>query len=195
MAQLGNLEHAEEIFVQALILVIQIPDPAKKAAALQDIASSLTRPEPGVAFAQLQFDIGWMYYEGKDLPRSVEQAASWYRKAADHGYPQAQVNLGVMYNEGEGVAKNNTEALKLFTQAAEKGHAEGQAALGMMLALGKTGEPDFIQATKWFTLASNAGDESAKQAQAELAKKMNPSQIAEGQKLAETWIAAHKGGK
>ena len=69
------------------------------------------------------------------------------------------------------------------------------SALGMMLALGETGQPDLVQATKWFTLASKAGDESAKQAQATLADKMTPSQVAEGQKLAETWIAAHKGGK
>jgi len=192
MAQPGNLEHVEEVFVQALILATEIPDPEKKAAALEDIASSFTRSEPGVAFAQLQFDIGWMYYEGKSLPRNVELAARWYRKAADHGYPQAQVNLGIMYNEGEGVAENNAEALKLFMLAAEKGHSDGQTALGMMLALGKTGEPDFVQATKWFALAANSGDVSAKQAQAELVKKMNPSQIAEGQKLAEAWVAARK---
>jgi len=92
-----------------------------------------------------------------------------------------------MYDEGQGVPENNTEAFNLFTQAAEQGHSDGQTALGMMLALGQTGPPDYIQATKWFTLAANAGDQSAQQAQAELAKKMTPSQVAQAQKLAKAW--------
>ena len=187
MSQPGDPKAAEETFVQALTIATQIPDPAKKTAALEDIASAFTATQPGNAFAQLQFSIGWMYYEGKNLPRNIAQAAQWYRQAADHGHPQAQVNLGVMYNEGQGVPANNAEAMKLFSQAAEQGHTEGQVALGMMLALGQVGPPDYIQATKWLTLAANAGDPSAQQAQAELAKKMTPTQVAQAQKLAKAW--------
>ena len=187
MSQPGNSKRAEEIFVQALTVATQISDAEKKALALEKIASTFAQTGPGGNFTQLQFSIGWMYYEGKNLPRNPVLAARWYRKAADHGHPQAQVNLGVMYNEGEGVPANNAEALNLFTQAAEQGHPQGQTALGMMLALGQSGDPDYVQATKWFTLAAGAGDDSAKQAQLELSKKMTPSEVAEGQKLAKAW--------
>ena len=44
-----------------------------------------------------------------------------------------------------------------------------------------------LRAGGWPALAANAGDQSAQQAQAELAKKMTPSQVAQAQKLAKAW--------
>ena len=45
-------------------------------------------------------------------------AASWYRKAADHGHGAAAVNLGFCYALGQGVEKDLTAASKLFNTAA-----------------------------------------------------------------------------
>lgn len=47
--------------------------------------------------------VGFMYSEGKGVPRDYAQAMQWYRKAADKGVPRAQHNLAVMYEEGIGV--------------------------------------------------------------------------------------------
>ena len=47
---------------------------------------------------------------GKAIPRDMEQAASWYRKAADQGDATAQGTLGVLYSMGQGVPHNDVEA-------------------------------------------------------------------------------------
>ena len=40
----------------------------------------------------------------------MEQAASWYRRAADQGDPTAQGTLGVLYSMGQGVPQSDVEA-------------------------------------------------------------------------------------
>jgi len=189
MAQPGNAKQAEEIFVQALTIATQIADAEKKAIALDKIAKSFEQAGPGGEFTQLQFSIGWMYYEGNNLPRDYARAAAWYRKAAEQGHAQAQVNLAVMYTEGEGVAASKVEALKWFRQAAEQGFAEGQTALGVMYALGQGVEADLVQANKWLALAAAQGDADAQVAHTELVTKLSPAQLAESKKLTEQWQA------
>ena len=48
----------------------------------------------------LQYQLGTMYEEGQGVPKYDEQAAAWYRKAAEQGHADAQFNLGTMYAEG-----------------------------------------------------------------------------------------------
>jgi tetratricopeptide (TPR) repeat protein len=187
MSQPGNAKRAEEIFVQALTIATQIADAEKKALALEKIASTFAQTGPGGNFTQLQFSIGWMYFEGQNLPRDHARAASWFRKAAELGHPQAQVNLAMMYMEGNSMPANNAEALKWFTQAAEQGDAEGQTALGMMYALGRGVETDLVQANKWIFIAAEQGDKDAQTALTQIAAKLTPEQLAESKKLAKEW--------
>ncbi len=53
-----------------------------------------------------------LYRDGGDkaVPRDMELAAAWYRKAADQGDTTAQGTLGVLYSMGQGVTHNNVEA-------------------------------------------------------------------------------------
>ena len=187
MSQPGNAKRAEEIFVQALTIATQIADADKKALALEKIASTFAQTGPGGNFTQLQFSIGWMYFEGQNLPKDHARAASWFRKAAELGHSQAQVNLAMMHMEGEGVPPDNAEALKWFTQAAEQGDAEGQTALGMMYALGRGVEPDLVLANKWIFIAAEQGNKDAVMARTQLAAKLTPEQLVESKKLAKEW--------
>jgi len=187
MSQPGNAKQAEEIFVQALTIATQIAEADKKALALEKIASTFAQTGPGGNFTQLQFSIGWMYFEGQNLPKDHARAASWFRKAAELGHPQAQVNLAMMHMEGEGVPANNAEALKWFTQAAEQGDTEGQIALGMMYALGRGVETDLVQANKWIFIAAEQGNKDALTARTQLTAKLTPEQLAESIKLAKEW--------
>ena len=41
---------------------------------------------------------------GQGVVKDEEEAAKWFRKAADQGYAPAQYNLGGMYTKGNGVA-------------------------------------------------------------------------------------------
>jgi len=50
--------------------------------------------------AQAQFDLGWMYDEGKSVEQDSAEAAKWYREAASRGQKRAQFKLGFMYSTG-----------------------------------------------------------------------------------------------
>jgi uncharacterized protein len=65
-----------------------------------------------------------MYYYGKEVPQNYEQAAFWYKKAAEQGNAKAQYNLGVMYDTGHGVPQNSKKARFWLKKAAVNGHAE-----------------------------------------------------------------------
>ena len=43
-------------------------------------------------------------------PKDLQQAAEWYKRAAEQGDPQAQVALGNMYLSGEGVPQDISKA-------------------------------------------------------------------------------------
>ena len=51
--------------------------------------------ESGDATAQL--NVGSMYYLGVGVTQNFEEAARWYRKAADQGLATAEVALGGLY--------------------------------------------------------------------------------------------------
>ena len=52
--------------------------------------------------AEAQFNLGEMYYYGRDVPHNYVEAAKWYRRAAEQGHIIAQSSLGSMYFYGEG---------------------------------------------------------------------------------------------
>ncbi len=57
---------------------------------------------------------------------------------------------------------------------------------------GDTGEFDLIIAHKWFNLAAMQGSLEARAYRAELANEMTPEEIAEAQRLAREYLAAHR---
>ena len=63
--------------------------------------------------------LGSLYF--RDL-REHEQAAQWFKKAADRGYTRAINNLGICYAFGYGVEKDFNEALVLYEEGANKGY-------------------------------------------------------------------------
>jgi uncharacterized protein len=74
--------------------------------------------------AGAQFDLGFMYANGRGLPQNYEQALFWYREAADQGYAYAQDEVGSMYAKGQGVPQNYEQAYIWFDLAASR---EGEA--------------------------------------------------------------------
>jgi len=62
-----------------------------------------------------------MYGSGNGAPQSLEQAARWYRAAAEQGHPTAIYKTAFVYLNGRGVArKDYAEAYKWFTVAADE---------------------------------------------------------------------------
>lgn len=76
-----------------------------------------------------QYNLGVLYFEGKDAPQDYLEAAKWYGAAADQGDHQAQFNLGLMFYRGVGLPKNLVHAYELFSLAAA--HGDERAKQGM----------------------------------------------------------------
>jgi TPR repeat protein len=66
------------------------------------------------------------YENGKGVPANFEEAAKWYRKAAEQGEADAQFALGRCYEEGKGVLADYEEAMKWYRKAADQGHADAE---------------------------------------------------------------------
>ena len=60
--------------------------------------------------------------------------------------------------------------------------------LGMMYSIGADMPTDYVTAHKWFNLAAMRGVDAAKGWRNQMAAEMNPSQIAQAQKLAREWL-------
>ena len=118
-------------------------------------------------------------------------AARWYRKAADEGKAWDQFNLGVMYDNGEGVEQDYAEAAKWYRKASDQGHEKAQFNLGLKYDKGQGVVKDYVQAHMWMTLAAapdySGKDKSYAAMRDRVAAKMNPTQIAEAQRLAREW--------
>ena len=79
--------------------------------------------------------------------------------------------------------------------AAEQGVADAQYLVALMYSLGRGVQQDYVQANMWFSLAASrsAGErrESRVQVRDTVAGLTTPTQIAEPQRLAREWDAAH----
>jgi len=82
-------------------------------------------------------------------------------------------------------------ALMLWRQLAEWGYEDAQQALGFMYKNGRGVTQDYVQAHKWYNLAVSNGSDIAAKERDIVAKRMTPAQVAEAQKLAREWVAAH----
>lgn len=122
-----------------------------------ELAASLyaTLAEQGVASAQAT--LGWMFNNGKGVPKDNDQAMKWYQLAAGQGEPTAQNNLGLMYEKGEGIPQDYKLALESYRMAAEKNSDVGQFQLGRMYFNGLGVQQDHSEAAKWYQLAADQG--------------------------------------
>lgn len=131
-----------------------------------------------------QFNLGWMYSEGKGLPQNYKQALYWYSKAAEQGDASAQFNLGMMYDKGQGVVQDYKQAVHWYAKAAEQGIAVAQYNLGVMYEKGEGVTQSFKHAYIWLSLAAAKGIENSGEIRDISAAKLSPQQLAEAQDLA-----------
>ncbi|MEO8051910.1 MAG: tetratricopeptide repeat protein [Acidobacteriota bacterium] len=102
-----------------------------------------------------QNDLGFLYANGKGVPKDLSEAVRWYRKAADQGYADAQNNLGVLYNYGQGVPHDCAEAIVWYRKAAEQGDVKGQYNMGQLYRHGCGVERDDGEASIWYRKAAD----------------------------------------
>jgi hypothetical protein len=140
------------------------------------------------------YGLGAMYLEGKGVPQSYSEAMRRYRLAAEKDHFLAQFEIGALYDRGLGVQQDRAEAARWFRRSAEHGYSRAQFNLALMYAGGEGVSRDDVQALKWLELAlSNARPQdvtSFTSSRATLTRRMTPTQISEGQRLAQEWRAS-----
>lgn len=71
------------------------------------------------------------------VAQSLENAISWYRKAALAGDADAMLQMGLAYADGRGVKQSWTDATQWLLKGAEAGNAEAQSYFALCLLQGK----------------------------------------------------------
>jgi TPR repeat protein/predicted Ser/Thr protein kinase len=111
--------------------------------------------------ARLLARIGWIYENGRGVDTNKEEAARWYRQAADLGDRAAQSSLGKMSYFGQGVKRDSREAFRWFRQAAEQNDADAQNWLGVLYTNGEGVDKNETEAVGWYSKAAEQGDAMA----------------------------------
>lgn len=141
--------------------------------------------------AAQDYDKGLKAYERGDFSAALQE----WRPLAKQGNASAQFNLGQMYFLGRVVSQDYAEALNWHTLAAEQGDSRAATTIGSMYATGRGVRQDFVRAYMWHALAVEHGGRypyftrDARVARDDVARRLTPEQIAEGQKLAGEWMA------
>jgi len=111
------------------------------------------------------------------------------------GHAGAQYNLGFMYANSQGVPQDDAEAVRWYRLAADQGIARAQSNLGLLYENGEGVPQDYVQAHMWTNLAvaqSSGEDRDRRERNRDIiAAKMTAEQVAEAQRLAREWNAAH----
>lgn len=131
-----------------------------------------------------QYNLGFMYDEGKGVIQDYVEAVRWYKMAALQGHIAAQINLGLMYSEGRGVVKNYKESVRWYKLASQQGDSDAQYNLGRNYYFGQGVKQDLIRAHMWTNLAAMSGDQATIENRDRISEKMTSLQIIEAQKLA-----------
>ncbi len=156
-----------------------------------DYATALQefRPLAEQGHAEAQYNLGWMYRNGSDVPQDYKIATKWYTLSAEQGHADAQHNLGVMYEKGSGVLQDYKQAVKWYRLSAEQGNEKGQFNLAVMYGKGHGVPRDYARAHMWFNLAASNGNENAVEVRDALAEEMASAQIEKAQDLARECLA------
>ncbi|MGL4959622.1 MAG: peptidoglycan-binding protein [Inquilinus sp.] len=131
----------------------EVPLPDNASAELRALAPKAIAGQPNA-----EHDLGTFFALGIGVPRDLEQAAYWYRRAADHGVANAAYNLGVLLERGLGVPRDPAAAVACFREAAQAGHAGALNALGLAYLNGSGVARDPTEALVWFQQASAGGN-------------------------------------
>ncbi len=132
-----------------------------------------------------------------DLPIDWNEAAKWYRLAADQGHGDAQSSLAGHHFMGTGARQDYVEAVKWSRKTADQGLSCAQLQLGEMYRDAQGAPRDTVRAHMWMNLAATDQlgfdfgrgycVEAARTERQDLATKMTPAQITEAQRLARDW--------
>ena len=193
---------APRISIALVLSIVLLAAPAwadfktgEKAYQSGDYATALREWQPLAeqGHAGSQYQLGLLYANGKGVTKDDAKARLWFEKAAIQGHTEAQVNLGVLLMYARGGQQDYKMAVYYLRLAANQGKDLAQRRLGQLYEGGEGVQQDYVKAYMWYSLGSaNEGGEAGSRLRDAVAKKMDPEQIAEAQKLAREWKSKAK---
>ena len=121
----------------------------------------LARANAGDAAAQVQAGercvrAAAVEQDREQAAKDTEQAAAWYRKAAEQNNLAGELHLAALYRDGgKGFARDMAQAAGWYRMAAEQGDADAQATLGVLYSMGQGVPQSDVEAYFWLDLAVN----------------------------------------
>ena len=132
--------------------------------------------------AHAQYLLGFMYFNGMGVERSLPEVTKWLRLASDQGHEYARLLLGICLN----AAGDFAESAKILRWAADKGETSAQNLLGAQYLNGKGVPVDEKEAARLFKLAADQGDSYGQLMMGELA--LQGKGMPQDYKLAEQYL-------
>ena len=125
----------------------------------------------GLGNARAQYNIGYMFENGKGVDRDYESAIVWYEKAAKQKNVEALNNLAHMYQKGHGVKKDYKKAVEYLLMAAKRKDSVAQFNLGLAYQQGKGVKKDVKKALYWYRKSMKSGNDIAERMYAKIVNK------------------------
>jgi len=155
------------------------------------------RPEAEKGDARALVLLANMYGNGHGVDQDFEEAFTLYRRAAALNSLEGILATATLYQEGKGIGKNTRLAILWFERGAKLGDQAAAFFYAVHLYQGSKGDtydfkPDHPAAYKWFKIAENGkgfpamGITAGKLAE-EIAKKLNPLEIATADRQVAAW--------
>ena len=107
------------------------------------------------------YELGRCYMNGIGVAQNYENAATWYRRAAERGLPDANFMMGYLYEHGKGVGRDYKQAVTYYMAAAKQGHATAQNNLASMYEHGEGVAKNIREAAEWYRAAAKQGEVTA----------------------------------
>eukprot|EP00613_Pedinella_sp_CCMP2098_P019911 CAMPEP_0171684514 /NCGR_PEP_ID=MMETSP0991-20121206/1730_1 /TAXON_ID=483369 /ORGANISM="non described non described, Strain CCMP2098" /LENGTH=194 /DNA_ID=CAMNT_0012272049 /DNA_START=170 /DNA_END=754 /DNA_ORIENTATION=+ len=107
-----------------------------------------------------QYMMGVLYYKGRGVKQSDEEALRWWGIAAARNHASSAYSMAVMHHNGRaGLPQLESDAISFafMRSAAGLGHAKAMYNMGLMFTHGRGVAADKRKAARWFGNAANEG--------------------------------------
>ncbi|MCC0036901.1 MAG: sel1 repeat family protein [Hoeflea sp.] len=131
-------------------------------------AMELALPRAQLGDPAAQTLLAELFAAGLGVARSMDDAAFWYKQAAEAGDASAQFKYGLMLLEGKYVEPDRAKAEELMKKAADAGNAFAQFNHAQMLVADKPGDTGVLEALPYFEKAAEQGVADAQYALAQI---------------------------
>ncbi|UDL07000.1 SEL1-like repeat protein [Marinobacter sp. CA1] len=121
------------------------------------LAADYYRRAHQLGFARSTNNLGYLYLQGRGVPKDPEKAITLFREAAEKDVPQASYSLGIVYENRE----NYELARGHFKKAALEGHTAAQVMIGKYMVSGTGGPQNYQEGRRFTRMAAEKGDASA----------------------------------